>query len=319
MLTTIGNEISSKWLLFFGVCFSFITTTVALRYVSTFLPRDLGREFAHDGKKSAGKPRGAGLLFVLTFALSALLFGAAKTEILIYLMLIVTAMITGYLDDASKNPWGEYKKGFLDFLIALAIAITYLSYQSNQIHLSLLQMDLTIPYPVFGALIVVLVWVSINVTNCTDGVDGLSGSLTVTSLFGLFLFEKITGAGNDFSVLSMFFMGALLSYLWFNATPSLLMMGDAGSRAMGLVIAIAFLKSGSPLLYIPFVLVMILDGGLGLVKVFLLRFFKIRILTKVRTPLHDQVRKNMGWSNTQTVFRFVIIQIVLIGFVLLLL
>lgn len=319
MLTTLIEGISSKWLLFFGTSFAFLATTMALKYISHLLPRDLGREFAHDGKKSAGKPRGAGLIFVLTFALAALLFGKAETELLIYLVLIVGAMMTGFLDDASRNPWGEYKKGFLDFLISLAIAITYLSYESNQIHLPLLQMDFTIPYPLFGALIVILVWVSINVTNCTDGVDGLSGSLTITSLFGLFLFEKMTGAGNEFSALSMFFMGSLLSYLWFNATPSLLMMGDAGSRAMGLVIALAFLKSNSPLLYIPFAIVMILDGGLGLVKVFLLRFLKIRILTKVRTPLHDQVRKNMGWSNTQTVFRFVIIQIIIIGFVLMVL
>ena len=55
---------------------------------------------------------------------------------------------------------------------------------------------------------------------------------------------------------------------------------------------------------------MILDGGLGLLKVSLIRVFKIYILKNVRTPLHDHVRKNKEWSNTQTVFRFAIIQIV---------
>ena len=54
---------------------------------------------------------------------------------------------------------------------------------------------------------------------------------------------------------------------------------------------------------------MILDGGLGLVKVALLRFLKIKILVNVRCPLHDQARKVMEWSNTQVVFRFAIIQI----------
>ena len=88
-------------------------------------------------------------------------------------------------------------------------------------------------------------------------------------------------------------------------------MGDAGSRAMGIFISIAALKSGSPLLYIPVALVFILDGGLGLLKVALIRGFKIHILKNVRTPLHDHVRKVMGWSNTQTVFRFAIIQIVI--------
>lgn len=88
-------------------------------------------------------------------------------------------------------------------------------------------------------------------------------------------------------------------------------MGDAGSRAMGLFISIAILKTGCPFLYIPAALVLILDGGLGLLKVSLLRFFKIHILKNVRTPLHDHVRKVWNWSNTQTVYRFAIIQIIL--------
>lgn len=88
-------------------------------------------------------------------------------------------------------------------------------------------------------------------------------------------------------------------------------MGDAGSRTMGLFISIAALKTGRPALYIPVALVLLLDGGLGLIKVALLRFLKIRILKNTRTPLHDHVRKAWGWSNTQTVFRFAIIQIIL--------
>ncbi len=70
-------------------------------------------------------------------------------------------------------------------------------------------------------------------------------------------------------------------------------------------------KSGSPVLYLLVAAVLILDGGIGLVKVFLLRFFKIHILKEVRTPLHDHVRKVWDWSNTHTVFRFAIIQIVI--------
>ena len=87
------------------------------------------------------------------------------------------------------------------------------------------------------------------------------------------------------------------------------MMGDAGSRAMGVFISIAALKSESPVLYVPVAVVLILDGGLGLLKLTLIRVCHVHILKNVRTPLHDHVRKNMGWSNTQTLFRFAIIQI----------
>ena len=88
-------------------------------------------------------------------------------------------------------------------------------------------------------------------------------------------------------------------------------MGDAGSRAMGVFISIAVLKSGNPFLYIPVAFVLIADGGLGLVKVSLIRAFKIHIMKNILTPLHDHVRKRLEWSNTQTVFRFAIIQIVI--------
>ena len=140
--------------------------------------------------------------------------------------------------------------------------------------------------------------------------DGLSGTLVLVTLTTIYVINGILGKESDFQYLILLFGICILGYLWYNATPSRLLMGDAGSRAMGIFISIAILKTGSPFLYIPAAIVLILDGGLGLVKVALLRFLKIGILKHTRTPLHDHVRKVMGWSNTQTVFRFAIIQIV---------
>ena len=236
-----------------------------------------------------------------------MLFVPPYAEIIIYLILTVICMMTGYMDDASKNPWGEYKKGFLDLCVAALVAMTYLKYNPNTIELALFHVEITIPKVVFAILIVILVWTSVNVTNCADGVDGLSGTLTIMTIY---MIDRVSGK-EDGSYLILLFAVCILGYLWFNATPSKLMMGDAGSRSMGLFISIMILKSGYPVLYIPVAFVLLLDGGLGLIKVALLRFLKIRILTKVRTPLHDHVRKIWGWSNTQTVFRFAIIQIIL--------
>lgn len=289
---------------FAGTCF-FITK------FSPFLPKDAGREFAHDGKLSAGKPRGAGIIFILVFVLSALIFAPVNKEVFIYLILVSAEMLTGYMDDASDHPWGEYKKGLLDFIVAAVLAVTYLNYNSNVIEIAVLKLSITIPPILFGILIVILVWGSINVTNCADGVDGLSGTLTMITLATIFIINQMKGIPEAFSYLILLFMICILGYLWYNAAPSRLLMGDAGSRAMGIFISIAVLKTGSPVLYLPVAFVLILDGGLGLLKVFLLRFLKIRILKNTRTPLHDHVRKKMGWSNTQTVFRFAIIQIVI--------
>lgn len=294
-----------------GLLTAFAATCFLLTKLSRYLPKDAGREFAHDGKLSAGKPRGAGIIFILVFTVTALIFAPINREIGIYLILVAAEMLTGYMDDASEHPWNEYKKGLLDFVVAIVLAFTYLNFNSTTFQIATLGIDITIPPIVFGILTVILVWTSINVTNCSDGVDGLSGTLAIITLMTIYVCYRANQ--NDlsgFRYLVLLFVICILGYLWYNATPSRLMMGDAGSRAMGIFISIAILKTGSPLLYIPVAIVLILDGGLGLLKVALLRFLKIHIMKNVRTPLHDHVRKNWGWSNTQTVFRFAIIQIV---------
>lgn len=294
-----------------GILFAFIATVAATAKLQGLLPKDSGREYAHDGKLSAGKPRGAGIIFVVVFVVTAIIFVPINAELVIYLLLMMVCMMTGFLDDASKTPWGEYKKGFLDLCVAALVAANYLRYNDNVIDLAFVDVQIVIPPVLFAILTVILVWGSVNVTNCADGVDGLSGTLTIISIMTIYVVDRLRGTGGNVPYLILLFAVCILGYLWFNATPSKLMMGDAGSRSMGLFISIAILKTGSPLLYIPIALILILDGGLGLVKVFLIRFLKIHILKNVRTPLHDHVRKVWNWSNTQTVFRFAIIQIIL--------
>ena len=120
--------------------------------------------------------------------------------------------------------------------------------------------------------------------------------------------QEIRNGADGFNFSTLMFVATLFAYLWFNANPSSLMMGDAGSRAMGMVIALAALKTGSPFIYIPASVVMLVDGGLGLVKVSMKRFLHIKIFWNIRTPVHDHMRKNRGWSNTQVDYRFAIVQ-----------
>lgn len=246
---------------------------------------------------------------MLVFAVAMLLFADLSLELCIYLMLVVIEMLTGFFDDTADKPWGELKKGILDLIVAVAVALTYLQYNGSTIRFA--GKELVLHPVLFVICAVVLVWASINVTNCADGVDGLSGTLVIITLATIYVIDNIRAAGSEFSFPILLFIVCILGYLWYNATPSRLLMGDAGSRAMGVFISIAVLKSGSPFLYIPAAFVLIMDGGLGLVKISLIRVFKIHILKNTLTPLHDHVRKKLGWSNTQTVFRFAIIQIVI--------
>ena len=184
--------------------------------------------------------------------------------------------------------------------------VTYLNF--NGCGVQFLQWSFTLPYAVYLLLIVILIWASINVVNCTDGVDGLSASLAVVTI-GTYLIayhEELA----DYSTAGVVFMGALLAYLWSNAKPSTLLMGDAGSRAMGFFIAILSLKCGHPFAFLLAAIVFIVDGSLGILKISLKRFLHISILKNTRTPLHDHVRKNKGWSDEQVVARWLILQCV---------
>lgn len=295
---------------FIGIIFAFVITCVAIAKFNHLLPKDAGRQFAHDGKLSAGKPRGAGIIFVFTFALAAVLFAQMNVEIAIYIILIIVEMLTGYFDDAAEKPWNEYLKGILDLAVAVVVAMVYLHYNTSEVVFAIFGFSIVLPPIVFAILTVILVWASINVTNCTDGVDGLSGTLTIISIMTIFVLDNIMGVSDSFNYLILLFSVCLLGYLWYNATPSKLLMGDAGSRAMGIFIAIACLKSRSPIMFLLVAFMLIVDGGLGLIKVSLLRFLKIHILKNVTTPIHDHVRKKLEWSNAQVVFRFAIIQII---------
>ena len=158
-----------------GILFAFVATVLATAKLGEYLPRDEGREFAHDGKLSAGKPRGAGIIFVLAFVAAALLFAPLNVEMIIYMLLVVVCMITGYLDDAAKTPWGEVRKGFLDLCVAVLTAMNFLKFNSSRIELAFFNVWLDIPRWLFIVLAVILVWVSVNVTNCSDGWTGCPG------------------------------------------------------------------------------------------------------------------------------------------------
>ena len=250
---------------------------------------------------------------MLCIALVSLAFLPFKVEYVIYTILLIASMLSGYFDDAAVTAWNEYKKGIIDFAIAIVAGVTYLNF--NGCGVNFLQWSFTLPYAVYLLLIVILIWTSINVVNCTDGVDGLSASLAVVSI-GTFLLAYGEELG-DYSTAAIVFIGALLAYLWSNAKPSRLLMGAAGSRAMGFFLAILALKCGHPFAFLLAALVFVVDGSLGILKISFKRFLHISILKNTLTPLHDHVRKRMGWSDEQVVARWLILQSVAAALLLL--
>ena len=89
-------------------------------------------------------------------------------------------------------------------------------------------------------------------------------------------------------------------------------------QMLGFFLAILALKSRHPFAFLLAALVFIVDGSLGILKISFKRFLHISILKNTLTPLHDHVRKRMGWSDEQVVARWLILQAVASAWLLLL-
>ncbi len=300
-----------------AIIFALIITFLLLSRFSQLLPTDRGRAFASQGEISIGKPTGAGIYFITTYLLSAVIFLPIDSKYAFLYLIVEFTMLFGFLDDRAKKPWHEYVKGILDLLVSFIAALVFTLINGSEIILPLLGRTFVVPFGLFLALGTLLIWASINVTNCTDGVDGLSSSLTIISLLSFTLLSILLGNMNGWFGSVSILIFSLLAYLWFNTSPSKLLMGDAGSRAIGIVLALSALFTGNPLSYLAICLIFILDGGAGIVKISLKRFLNISILKKTTTPLHDHFRersthiesKKYKWKNQTLTVRFSLINI----------
>lgn len=298
--TNIQQYIAIASVLAFGICF------LLLKLKLPFLPKDKGRAFAVNGEVSKGKIRGVGIIMICTFVLCSVFLLPVTKELLCYNVLIFLEMLSGYLDDASDKPWSDYKKGFIDLIICVLISVVFV--YNNSTTIMILDYEIYVHPVLFVLLSTILLWVGINVTNCSDGVDGLCGTLSIISLLSVsFIF--FSQIGEQYAVYSFIMIGVILAYLCFNISPSSQLMGDAGSRPIGLLIVLMILKSSHPMSYLLLSAVLLVDGIAGLIKIFLKRFLKIEVLKSICTPIHDEMRKNHGWSDTQVLVRFSIIQV----------
>lgn len=311
----------------------FLATYFILPKFYKYLPSDRGREFTISAEAAKGKPTGSGVVFITIFVFITLLFTPLDLLQVVILGLTWLTMLTGFLDDKSVKSWGEYRKALLDLVISLAasFALYYLSVNKNspegiQFWLPFVTNPISVSPWIFITISTVMLWASINTTNCTDGVDGLSstlvliGLITMGIIFYFILGHKDIAAylliphlqdGASWALITFSLAGVLMGYLWHNAFPSKVLMGDAGSRALGFYIGVCVMVSGNPFLIFATSSIIFINGGMGLLKVALLRFFKIKIFENIRFPLHDHMRKNRLWSPTQVLIKFMILQVLI--------
>lgn len=311
-----------------AIVVGFFATLLLLPRFYRFLPKDRGREFTVQPEACVGKPTGSGIVFISFFIVLVYLLITPSLFQSIIIILTWCSMMTGFLDDRAQKPWNEYTKGLLDLIIAIIASIAiYVLYfkQEVQFWFPFTNGLFSIPAPLFFFVSIILIWFSINTTNCSDGVDGLSGMLVLMALCALggifyFVLGNTKSAqyllvpnivdGAQWAVIIFSLAGVLIGYIWHNAHPSSVLMGDAGSRSLGFFIAIIVIVSKNPFLMLMSSPIILINGGTGLLKVAFLRFLHIPLFKSIRFPLHDHMRKNKNWSATQVLIKFIILQFI---------
>jgi phospho-N-acetylmuramoyl-pentapeptide-transferase len=318
-----------------GVLMGSIASFLLLPRLAPFATRDKGRNHAHDAEASVGKPLGVGIFIMLVFAVSVVLLVPANTKVYLCTSAVIVAALVGLADDVKPGGFGELTLGLSDLALSLFVSTVILwGGEPTFIWLPLTSDLLEVPFWVGVAIFTFIVWISINALNCTDGVDGLSGMLSLMTLIVLgfvlyavvgnienaeFLLIPFNPNASGWVISTAIMIGALIGYLWYNAPPSSMLMGDAGSRPIGLFIGMCVVVSGNPLLILIAAMLILVNGVTGLAKVAMIRIFGLRIFKNVSFPLHDHVRRKLGWSNSQVLVRFVLLHFIMLAMLLLLL
>jgi phospho-N-acetylmuramoyl-pentapeptide-transferase len=315
---------------------SFVVGPVMIRKLTAY---KIGQSVRDDGPKShltkAGTPTMGGALILISIALTAVLWADLRNRY-VWVVLVVTLGfgIIGWIDDYRKvvqrNPKGisARSKFFWQSAIGLAAAI-YLATSATlpaQTELIVpLFKQVAYPLGIVGFVVMsyfVIVGTS-NAVNLTDGLDGLAilPTVMVGSALGVFAyvagnaiysrylgFPLIPGAG-ELTVVCAAMAGAGLAFLWFNAYPAEVFMGDVGALALGGAL-------GTIAVVVRQEIVLFIMGGVFVVEtlsvVLQVASFKLTGKRIFRmAPLHHHYELK-GWKENQVVVRFWIITMMLV-------
>jgi phospho-N-acetylmuramoyl-pentapeptide-transferase len=292
-----------------------------------------GQPIRTDGPQShlskRGTPTMGGLLILTSMIISALLWMNLANQY-VWACLMVTAGfgVIGWLDDYDKvkkaHHAGLSGKTRLLFEFLIAGGATWLMVRTGGtgLHVPFVKetvLDLGWFYIAFGAFVIVAFG---NAVNLTDGLDGLATMPVVIASLAFLLISYLVGnakfaaylgiphvgGADDLAILLMAIIGACLAFLWFNAPPAAVFMGDTGSLALG-----GALGAVSVATHHEFVLAIV--GGLFVVEALSV---VIQVLVYKRTgkrvflmaPIHHHF-EHLGWSEPTVVIRFWIISFVL--------
>jgi phospho-N-acetylmuramoyl-pentapeptide-transferase len=295
---------------------AFMVTVIIGRPIITFLRRQkVGKKIRIDivdiqGHK-AGTPTMGGIMFIAAAVIVTLVFNTAgRLSMLLPIVVLVASGTLGAIDDAMSLV-GGIKTGMTGrrkilWLLLFALAAALVLHLPSPFGLGLHHAYV----PFLGRVDIGFLYLPVavfaivggaNAVNFTDGLDGLAAGTAAIAFcaYGIIAYRQ-----GQIGVVTFCFtmVGALIGFLWFNAPPAQVFMGDTGSLAIGSALVVAAFMTGQWLLLpiVGFVFIVEMVSVILQVSYFKLTHGR-RILR--RAPIHHHFEL-LGWSETQVTVRF---------------
>ncbi len=299
----------------------------------------MGQSVRQDGPQThlvkTGTPTMGGSLILTSITVTVLLWGnLANPFIWILLAVMLGTGALGFYDDwrkvVYKDPNGVSAKFKMVWQSAIALLAGFFLLYTAKLPAST---ELIVPffkfvaYPLGGIGFIILTYLVIvgtsNAVNLTDGLDGLAAFPVVLVAAGLAIFAYASGhatfahylqlphipGANEVVIFCAAICGACLGFLWFNAYPAQVFMGDVGALALGAVL-------GTIAVIVRQEIVLFIMGGLFVVEALsvMLQVGSYKTRKKrifLMAPIHHHFEEK-GWKETQVVVRFWIITMILV-------
>jgi len=297
----------------------------------------IGQVIRQEGPQShhakAGTPTMGGLL-ILAAALVPTLLWADLTNIYVWVAVLATASFgaIGFLDDylkitrRSSGGLRPRHKMALQFVVALGVALALMGLAANNLY------NTRLIFPFFKQLIPDLGWFYVpfavfilvawsNAVNLTDGLDGLAISTFAVAATALTALAYVTGhavfAGylllvhfapaGELTIFCGALVGASLGFLWYNAHPAEIFMGDVGSLALGGALATVASLIKQEILLVVVGGVFVIEAASVVIQVASFKLTGKRVFRMA--PLHHHFEL-IGWEEPKVIARFVIVAII---------
>jgi phospho-N-acetylmuramoyl-pentapeptide-transferase len=275
--------------------------------------RDLTPE-RHSAKQ--GTPTMGGMLILVAALIPYLIFATKTAPSLVVVILTVGSGLIGFADDIIGQ-WRQRSLGLsarTKLLLqvpvvgaALFIAVRY-GGVDTRLAVPFLRDGLYIGWLYYPFAFLLIAGFS-NAVNLADGLDGLAAGTGAVALFAYSGIAFLQGE-TDLALFATCLTGASVGFLWYNAHPATVFMGDTGSLAIGAAVAGMAVATNMEILSLLIGGLFVVEALSVMIQVFSFRVFHKRVF--LMAPIHHHFELK-GWSETKIIIRFWLIAAILAG------